>query len=314
MLTKNLTEAIIAQAASASDNSTSRNLVSKANAIRQTTKCEEIMNTIPDRQKKQLQLNQQKGASAWLTALPIQEHGFHLAKRQFWDAIRLRYGWPLTNTPSSCACGKTFSVAHALSCHLGGFTSIRHNELRDLTADLLQQACHDVTTESQFEPLTGEGFTARSANTAQEARLDVSAQGLFTPHPNVFADVRAVKSTAMRYERQTAEQILETNASEKKRQYCRRVLEVENATFCPLIFTTNGGMGRECQAFYNRLEQILSEKWGTAQSLTVSWLRTRLSFALCRSTNMCVRGSRRWQIKTPVLQEHAELFSANTEK
>ena len=125
---------------------------------------------------------------------------------------------------------------------------------------------------------------------------------------------RVVIPTAMRYEKQTAEQILETNASEKKRVYCRKVLEVENATFCPLIFTTNGGMGRKCQAFYNRLAQILSEKWGTAQSMTVSWLRTRLSFALCRSTNMCVRGSRRWQIKTQVLQEHAELFSANTKE
>ena len=118
----------------------------------------------------------------------------------------------------------------------------------------------------------------------------------------------------MRYERQTAEQILETNASEKKRQYCRRVLEVENATFCPLIFTTNGGMGRECQAFYNRLAQILAEKWGTAQSITVSWLRTRISFALCRSTNMCVRGSRKWRTKMPVLQEHAEMLTANADE
>ena len=312
LLTKNLADAIKNQAGTASDNTASRAQVSKANAIRQANRCEEIVKTLPESQNKQLQLNQQKGASSWLTALPIEEHGFHLSKRQFWDAIRLRYGWPLTNIPASCGCGKTFNVAHALSCHLGGFTSIRHNELRDLTADLLQQACHDVRVEPPLEPLTGEGYSARSANTAQEARLDVSVRGLFVPYQKVFADIRVVNPTAMRYERQSPEQILEMNASEKKRQYCKRVLEVENATFCPLIFTTNGGMGRECQVFYNRLAQELSRKWGTIQSQTVAWLRTRLSFALCRSTNMCIRGSRKWNAKTPVAQDHVELFEVQT--
>jgi len=308
-LTKNLADAIINQSSAAADNTENRSLVSKANRIRQTNMKDEVEQTLPEWQKKQLQLNQQKGASSWLTALPIDEHGFHLSKRQFWDSIRLRYGWAMTNTPSSCACGKGFSVAHALSCHLGGFTSIRHNELRDLTAELLQQACHDVKIEPPLEPLTGEGFSARSANTAQEARLDVSARGLFVPYQKVFADIRVVNPTAMRYERQSPEQILESNASEKKRQYCRRVLEVENATFCPLIFTTNGGMGRECIAFYNRLAQELANKWKTAQSQTVAWMRTRLSFALCRSAHMCIRGSRKWNSKVPVDQDQVELFA-----
>lgn len=37
----------------------------------------------------------EKGASAWLTALPIEEHGFALHKGAFRDALALTYGWPL---------------------------------------------------------------------------------------------------------------------------------------------------------------------------------------------------------------------------
>ena len=82
------------------------------------------------------------------------------------------------------------------------------------------------------------------------------------------------------YARQSPDQILETNANEKKRQYCQRVLEVENATFTPLIFTTNEGMGHECRAFYCRVAKLLAEKWDTQASQTIAWVRTRLSFAL----------------------------------
>ena len=151
-----------------------------------------------------------------------------------------------------------------------GFTLIRHNELRDVTAELLQQACHNVKIEPPLEPLTGETFTQRSTNITQEARLDVSARGVFVAYQKVFADIRVVNPIAMRYVNQTPEQILEGNANEKKRHYCKRVLEIENATFSPLIFTTNGGMGREYQVFYNRLAQILATKWDTHTSQTTA--------------------------------------------
>ena len=39
-----------------------------------------------------------KGASTWLSALPLSEYGFALHKAAFHDAIALRYGWPLCRT------------------------------------------------------------------------------------------------------------------------------------------------------------------------------------------------------------------------
>ena len=44
------------------------------------------------------------GASNWLTTLPIGETGFVLNKREFWDAISLRYNWKLRNLPATCVC------------------------------------------------------------------------------------------------------------------------------------------------------------------------------------------------------------------
>ena len=75
-------------------------------------------------------LAQEKDASSWLTALPVQEHGFSLHKTAFCDALALQYGWLPSSTPSHCACGLSFSVDHALSCAKGSFPSIHHNKVR----------------------------------------------------------------------------------------------------------------------------------------------------------------------------------------
>jgi len=43
-----------------------------------------------------------------------------------------------------------------------GFPSIRHNDARDLTAELLSEICHNVEVEP---PLNGETFQYKTANT-----------------------------------------------------------------------------------------------------------------------------------------------------
>ena len=54
--------------------------------------------------------------------------------------------------------------------------SIRHNELRDITADLLLEICHNVRIEPSLQPLPGEQFHYKSANVEDGAWLDVSAE------------------------------------------------------------------------------------------------------------------------------------------
>ena len=87
--------------------------------------------------QRSMDLAQEKGASNWLTTLLIDENGFTLHKGAFRDAITLRYGWLPSNIPSTCTCGKSFTVEHALSCPLGGFPSIRHNEIDSISPSCL---------------------------------------------------------------------------------------------------------------------------------------------------------------------------------
>ena len=94
-----------------------------------------------------MDLAQERGASSWLTILPLEEFGLTLHKGAFRDAIALRYGWKPALIPSTCACGTSFSVEHALSCPMGGFPIVRHNEVRDLTAKLMSEVYHDVCIE-----------------------------------------------------------------------------------------------------------------------------------------------------------------------
>ena len=75
--------------------------------------------------------------------------------------------------------------------------------------------------------------------------------------------------------------------NEKERQYSSRVLDVEYGTFTPLVFTTTGRMGQECL-------KLIALKKGVQYTKTISWIRANLkkSFALLRSTLICLRGSR----------------------
>ena len=62
-------------------------------------------------------------------------------------------------TPAICVCGDRFSVDHAMICKRGGFIIQRHNELRDLEADLLDLVCNNVETEPALQEITGETLT-----------------------------------------------------------------------------------------------------------------------------------------------------------
>ena len=120
-----------------------------------------------------MNLATEKGASSWLTTFPLEEYGFALHKSALQDALALRYGWLPHHTPAHCACGSSFLVDHALSCPKGGLPSIRHNEIRDLTAKLLMEVCSQVATEPKLQPVFPEEFSLSTANTQDGARLDI---------------------------------------------------------------------------------------------------------------------------------------------
>ena len=179
-----------------------------------------------------------------------------------------------------------------MSCKKGGFVTLRHNELRDITAKLLYEVCKDVQVEPMLNKLTGEEFKLRTANCQDEARLDISANGFWVKGEKTFVDILVFDPNAARYflgyTNQSLKQCYAKNEMEKKRHYNNRVLEVEQGSFTPLVFAINGSMGNECKVLYYRLAELLSIKRKVEKSLVVSWMRTKVSFALTRSMLICL--------------------------
>ena len=121
------------------------------------------LSTLSPSLQRAMTLAQEKGASSWLTALLINEFGFALHKGAFWDALGCLFMPPHhapVVTASPC-------MEHILSCPKGGFPSIRHNEIREITTTLLSEVCHDVAIELHLQTLSGEAFPHATPNIQQ---------------------------------------------------------------------------------------------------------------------------------------------------
>ena len=57
----------------------------------------EFLSTLSNNLQLSLKLAGEKGASSWLSTLPLECHGFALHKGGFCDALALRYGWSPKN-------------------------------------------------------------------------------------------------------------------------------------------------------------------------------------------------------------------------
>lgn len=179
-----------------------------------------------------------------------------------------------------------------MKCKMGGFVTRRHNDIRDLTSKLLKDVCHDVQLEPNLLPLTGERFDLKSVKTGDDYRPDIRARDFWINGQQAFFDVRVFDPTASRYSNQTLQQSFISNENEKKRNYNSRILSVDNGSFTPLIFSIHGSMGRECITFYSRLSELIADKKNIPISTAVTYIRTKLCFALLRSGLICLRGSR----------------------
>ena len=262
-----------------------RHNIASANASALKQSSSELM-------QRALMLAQEKGASNWLTALPLDEFNFTLHKGAFRDAIALRYGWLPSNLPTNCSCGTSFSVQHALSCPTGGFPTLRHNEVRDLTADLMAEVCHDVCTEPPLQPLTGETLTGASAISEDGARLDIAASGFWGGrHNRAFFDVRVFNPYASS-NRQPIAACYRKHENIKKRAYEQRVREIEHGSFTPLVLSLTGGLGNAATVSYKRLASMIACKRDQPYNKIMAWLRCSLAFCLLRSSIRSIRGSR----------------------
>ena len=111
--------------------------------------------------------------------------------------------------------------------------------------------------EPTLQPITGETFSAMSANKEDGARSDIAADSFWGGRfERTFFDVRVFNCHAPSNQTPTL-----SSCYENKRRECElRICEVERASFTPIVLSSTGGMGNMATT---------THKWGTPCMHTV---------------------------------------------
>jgi hypothetical protein len=152
--------------------------------------------------------------------------------------------------------------------------------------------CNDVSIEPPLIPITGETFDLKSTITGPGARSDVSARGFWTPMQRAFFDIKVTHLNAPSYRQKEPSVVYRLHENEKKRKYNRRIIEIEQGHFTPLILSTSGGMGPECAIFVKLLAKKIAQKKNQDQADVMRVLRTEIRFAVLKATLIAIRGTR----------------------
>ena len=115
---------------------------------------------------------------------------------------------------------------------------------------------------SQVEPLNGEQVSSGSV-TGDEARLDMRARGFWHSGQSAtvvslpFFEICVTNTNARAL---SSTQIYQRHEQEKKRKYNDRVMNIEQGTFTPLVYSKSGGLGNNCQTFCRQLANKIDTK------------------------------------------------------
>ena len=195
----------------------------------------------------------------------------------------MRYDLPIHGMPKFCACQKENSVDHALTCRTGGYSVLRHNNVRDTEAELLREVCRDVTIEPSL---------ISSKELGDRSKLDISACGLWSGLEKTMCDVRIFHPGSDSYRQREMEAVFLQHENEKKVKYLDHVINTERCSFTPLVFSTHGGCAPEADRFHKRIATLLAKKRNILYSEAISYVRRRIRFSILRTTLMALRGYR----------------------
>ena len=79
------------------------------------SRMESVHSTLPSNLLRLVNQLRDKGASSWLTAIPLVDQGLVLNKQEFRDSMSLSYNVPLSDLPCKCICSE--SIPSAMPCH-----------------------------------------------------------------------------------------------------------------------------------------------------------------------------------------------------
>ena len=166
---------------------------------------------------------------------------------------------------------------------------MRHNNIRDLNAEMQREVCRDVVVEPKLIPLDNEEIPGVQG---ERAAPDVSSRGLWSTFERTFFDVRVLHPNAPSYRNMEMDKLYQKHEQQKMSKYNSRVINVERGSFTPLIYTTFGGWGPQATRYHKRLAEKVARKRNEDYNDVLRHMRTRIRFSLLRSVLISVRGER----------------------
>ena len=148
-----------------------------------------------------------------------------------------------------------------MTCPSGGYPTARHNEVRDLIASTMEGVFHNVEIEPLLLSYQNEELPGPTVNCTQVALVDIKARGFWTCQQNAIFDIRITHPKADLQCAKEVEMQLLANEREKKRKYAERISSVDRGVFTPLVYATNGMVGRECDLFLKFLAGKIVQKY-----------------------------------------------------
>ena len=179
----------------------------------------------------------------------------------------------------------------------------RHNDLKHEWHSL----CSKALTPSHVsdEPLIFSSQDVRTVGDAgaearPELRGDTSAHGFWRRGTTAIFDARVTDTDAPSYRGTAPIKVLEAQERRKKDQYLEPCL-ARRRSFTPLVFSVDGMRAPEATAACKRVAALLALKWHRPYSVVAGYVRSRLSIALVRASNRCLRSDRNpiWKSREP---------------
>ena len=156
----------------------------------------------------------------------------------------------------------------------------------------MREVAFDVKVEPGLQKVSKNIKLAPGTKTDDNARADVSARGIFSSNELTFFDVRISNPNAPSNRTLPLATVYKRNEAEKMKAYGDRILQIEKGSFVPLVYTTSGGMGPQCERTHKRIAELVSYKRNEKYADIMSHMRTRLRFSLLKSTLVALRGAR----------------------
>ena len=72
-----------------------------------------------------------------------------------------------------------FDIQHSILCKKGDFIYVKHNDLRDLTANMMSEVCKDTKIKPKVTPLSGGEVQGKMSNKLNEAKEDIRNRGFW---------------------------------------------------------------------------------------------------------------------------------------